>query len=72
MWAALLAQYGPVVARMAFTLLVNVLQKTGVLNNVEAGAAKAEHAFVGTVEHLKTYQDYSINKNDPFHDGPQA
>lgn len=72
MFAALVAKLGPILARAAFSLLISVLQKTGVLNNVEAGAAKAEHAFVGTVEHLKTYQDYDIRKNEPFHGGPQA
>lgn len=72
MFAALLAKFGPIAARAAFSLLVQVLQKTGVLNPVEAKAVNMEHALVNTVEHLKTYQEYPTGKNGASDGGPQA
>lgn len=37
---------------------MSILQKTGVLNPLEARAAKTEHAFVGAIQHLKTYPEF--------------
>lgn len=63
MFAVLVAKVGPILARAAWSLLIAVLQKTGTINKVEATAAKAEHAFVGTVEHIKRYQSFPTGKN---------
>ena len=45
----------PVLAKLAFQLMVSALQRAGVLNGVEAGALRAEHNIVNIATHLKTY-----------------
>lgn len=44
-----------ILAKTAFSVLISLLEKSKVINPVEAAGARAEHAFVGTVSHLKTY-----------------
>jgi hypothetical protein len=53
----------PYLAKAGFSLLITALEKSGVLNPLEASAARAEHSFVGTIQHLKTYQEYPTGKN---------
>jgi hypothetical protein len=49
----------PYLAKAAFSLLLTALEKAGVLNGIEAAAARDEHAFVGTIAHLKKYSQPS-------------
>jgi hypothetical protein len=46
---------GPILAKLAFNLLILVLRKTGVLTAVEADAVKTGDNMLRVVEHLKTY-----------------
>jgi hypothetical protein len=46
-------------ARAGFSLLIWALEKSGVLDPIEAAAARDEHALIGTIGHLKTYSQPS-------------
>lgn len=63
MFAALFAWLSANAGQIAFSILVSVLQKTGVLTKVEAGAVKTSGNMLRTVEHMKTYAQYPTGKN---------
>lgn len=43
------------IAKLAFNLLIMILEKTGILTKVEASAAKGADNFLRVVSHLKAY-----------------
>jgi hypothetical protein len=47
-----------ILGKLAFNLLIIILQKTGVLTKVEAVAVKDGDNFLRVVEHMKTYAQY--------------
>lgn len=63
MLSALLVWLSANAGRLAFSILVTVLQKTGVFTKVEAMAVKTGDNMVRTIEHMKTYAQYPTGKN---------
>lgn len=55
----------PIVARLLFSLLVNVLEKSGIITAAEAEIWRAADGFLRFVEHLKTYSKPSDFPNCP-------
>lgn len=51
MWGAI----APLLARFAFGVMISMLQRMGVINEIEASALRAEHDMVRIASHLKTY-----------------
>jgi len=52
------AAIGPILAKAVFNLLINILQRSGILTGIEADAVKTGDNMLRVVEHMKTYQDY--------------
>jgi hypothetical protein len=54
------------VAEALFSLLITILEKMGLITAVDAAAAKGIDSLSRLAEHIKTYSDYDIKKNEPF------
>lgn len=50
-------------AKLAFNILVMVLQKLGVLTKIEATAVRTGDNVLRAIEHIKTYQEYPTGVN---------
>jgi hypothetical protein len=53
-------------AKLVFNLVLGDLQKSGKIGPLKATALRAGYDSVAWIEHLKSFPDYNIVKNDPF------